>query len=112
MAINTGKLRIGGVDMDEIVSAGINLFHSFWIALCENQVAGSTIAGFDRHRPVVGDVFAIVATETTVPVFVPDKIGMRAPIDLHFGKKIRAIESLRLLDDRPGLGPGGIRFVQ
>ena len=112
MAIDARKFRVRSVDVDEIVSSSINLFHSFWIALCENQVAGSTIAGFDGHLPVGGDVFAIVATETTVPVLVPDKIGMRAPIDLHFGEKIRAIDSLRLLDDLAGLDPVGICFVQ
>ena len=112
MAIYAGKLCIRGVDMDEIVPAGINLFHSFWIALCENQVAGSAIAGFDRHLSVGGGVFTIVTAEASVPVLVPDKIGVRAPIDFHFGKKIRAIDSLRLLDDRAGLGLVGIRFVQ
>ena len=30
-----------------------------------------------------GNVFAVVATETAVPTFVSDTVGMRSPIDLR-----------------------------
>ena len=112
MAIYAGKLRIRGVDMDEIVAFSVNLFKCFAAPLRQDEVTRFAVAGFNRHFAVGCQVFAVVAAKASIPIFVSDKIGIGAPIDLHFGKKIRAIDSLRLLDNRPGLGPVRIRFVQ
>ncbi len=38
MAIDTGKLRIRGVNVDEIVAFGVDLFKCFATALCQNQM--------------------------------------------------------------------------
>jgi hypothetical protein len=39
MAINTGKLCIRGVNMDEIVPFGVDLFKRFTAALRKNEMA-------------------------------------------------------------------------
>jgi hypothetical protein len=43
MAINTGKLRMQGVDMDEIVPFSIDLFKRFAAPLREDEAAGEIV---------------------------------------------------------------------
>ncbi len=38
MAINAGKLRIWGIDMDEIVALGVDLFKCFTATLRKNEM--------------------------------------------------------------------------
>ena len=99
MAIDAGKFRIRGVDMDKIMAFGVDLFKCFTAALCQNQMARPAVAGFDKHLTVGRDVFAVVAAEASIPILVADKIGIRPPIDLHFREKVLAIDRLRYVDD-------------
>ena len=99
MAINAGKLRVRSVDMNEIVPFGVDLFKRRAAALRENEMTRFTVAGFDRHLSVRRNVFAVVATETSVPIFMAYKIGIRPPIDLHFREEVLAIDRLRYVDD-------------
>jgi hypothetical protein len=111
MAINAGKFRIRGVDMDEIMTLRVNLFKRFAAPLRENEVTRFAVAGFNRHRPVGCDVFAVVAPKASIPVLVSDKIGIGAPIDFHFREKILAIDCLGFIDDRIRLRRVGISFA-
>ena len=95
MAIDTRKFRIRCVDMDEVVPACIDLLKRFTAALREYEVTRVAVAGLDRFLAVGGNVFAVVAAKASVPILVSDKIGIRPPIDLHFGEKIFAIKCLR-----------------
>ena len=79
MAIDAGKLRILGVDVNEIMAFGVDLFERFAAALSKNEMTRSTITGFDRHLAIGCHMFAIVATEASVPILVTDEIGMRPP---------------------------------
>jgi len=49
MAIDTGELRIRGVNVDEIVAFGVDLLKCFTAVLCQNQMTRPAIAGFDRR---------------------------------------------------------------
>ena len=51
---------------------------------------------------------AIMTTETAIPVFVTNVVGMSAPVGLHLGKEILAIDGLRFGDKWIGLR--GIRI--
>jgi hypothetical protein len=84
MAIYAGKLRTQGVDMDEIVPFGVDLFKCFATPLRENEMTGAAIAGLNRHLVISSHMFAVVAAETSIPVLVSNKIGGRPPIDFHF----------------------------
>ncbi len=75
---------------------GVDLFKCFTAALRENEMARPAIACFDRHLAVGRNVFAVVAAEASIPIFVSDKIGIRAPIDLHFREKILPVDSSAL----------------
>jgi hypothetical protein len=52
MAIYAGKLRMQGVDMDEIVPFCIDLFKRFATPLRENEMTGAAIAGLNRHLAI------------------------------------------------------------
>lgn len=98
--------------MYKLVPLWINLLECFTAALRKDEVTRVAVAGFDRLVPIRSNVFAVVAAETAVPIFVSDKIRIGPPIYFHFRKKIRPIESLRLLDDRASLSRVWIRFMQ
>ena len=81
--------------------------HAFQIRLSKflagtlrgDEVAGGTIAAFDRTLAVIlGQVIAVVTPEAPVGVLVTDETGMRAPVGLHLGKEIRRIDLLGLRD--------------
>jgi len=91
MAIGAGKFGVGRVDMHELKALGVNLLHPFGVALRDDQVAGLTVAGFDRPLSVGRDVFAVVTSETSVPAFVTDEIGMGSPINLDLWEEVFAI---------------------
>ncbi len=83
--------------MHKIEPLGIYLIHcGRAAALGENEMARFAIAGLDRVFPISSNVFAIVATEAPIPIFVTDKIGVCAPIDFDLREKIRAIDLQRL----------------
>ena len=94
MAIHAGKLSIRRVDMDEIVAFGVDLFKCFTAPLRENEMARAAVTGFDRHLAVGRNVFPVVTAETSIPILVSNKIGMRAPVDFHFREKIFPIENI------------------
>ena len=111
MAIDAGKLRIRGIDMDEIVAFGVDLFKCFAAPLRENEVTRPAVAGFDRHLAVGRNVFAVVAAEAAIPILVSDKIGIRPPINLYLREKILPIDCLRFADDGIRLPGVGISFA-
>src|SRR6478752_1058338 len=73
MTIGAGEIRVFGVDVKEVMALEIYLLELFAVALREDQVAGPAIARLNRCFAISGGVFAIVATETAVPVFVTDE---------------------------------------
>ena len=79
--------------MKERVSIGAQFFELFSAALREDQVARVAITRCDRLFAIVGLVIAIMTTETAIPLFVTNVVGMRAPIGLHLGEEILAIRS-------------------
>src|SRR5438309_8880364 len=97
--------------MKEIVAFKIDLFELFTRALGENKVARSAIAGTNRCLTVGCHMFAIVATETPIPIFVTRKIRMRTPVCFHFGEKVGTIDGLRFADDRSRDSSVGISFA-
>ena len=98
--------------MHEFVPLCVNLLECFTAPLRQDEVTRVAVAGFDRLVPIGSNMFAVVAPEASVPVLVSNKIRVGSPIDFYFGKEVRAIDSLRLLDNRLGPGRVGIRFVQ
>ena len=56
--------------MHELVPLRINLLECFTAALRKDEVARVAVAGFDRLVPIGTNVFAVVAAETPVPIFV------------------------------------------
>ena len=85
--------------MNEVVSLCVNLLECFTAALRQDEVARVAVAGFDRLVPIGSNVFAVVATETAVPILVSNKIRIRPPIDFYLREKILAIDRLRYTDD-------------
>ena len=66
----------------------------------------------DRLCAIGGLVIAIMTTETAIPVFVSNVVGMRAPVGLHLGEEILAIDCLRFRNERIGLRGVRIGRVQ
>ena len=111
MAIGAGEVVILRVDVHEIVALGIHLIEFLAAALGKNEMARLAVARLDRHLSIGRVVFAVVATEAAIPVFVADEIRVRAPIKFHFREKVVSIDGLRLMDDWVSLGRVGIGFV-
>ena len=63
-------------------------------------MTGVAIAGFNRPVPIGSNVFAVVAAETAVPIFVSNEIRIRSPIDFYFRKKNLVINYLSHIDSR------------
>src|SRR5690348_16554045 len=99
VAIRARKFRIRGVDMNEIISVCIDLLQCFTAALCQDEMTRLAIARFYRLLPITSNVLPVMTTETSIPILVSDEIGVSAPIDFHFGKKILAINRLSHIDD-------------
>jgi len=87
MAIHARKFRIRRVDMNKLVAFGVDLFKCFTAPLRENKMARPAVTRFDRHLAVGCHVFAVMAAEASIPILVPDKIGIRSPINLHFRER-------------------------
>ena len=111
VAIGTGEIGVFRVDMKEIVTLKVNLLDLFGIPLGQDEVAGATVGGLDRCLAVGGHVFAVMTTETSIPVFVGDIVRVGAPIRFHFGEEILVINLLRDADYRLGCGRVGIGFA-
>jgi len=98
--------------MHEIMPFGIDLIKRFAAPLGKNEMTGSAVTRFDRHLPVGCNMLAIVATETSVPIFMSDEVGMCSPIGFYFGKKVFSIDGLRFIDNRIRLPRIGISLAQ
>src|ERR1051325_844085 len=94
--------------MKKRVAVSVQFLELFAAALRENKVARITITGRDRLFAISSFVIAIMTTETAIPVFVTNVVGMGAPVGLHLGKEILAINGLRFRDEWIGLR--GIRI--
>ena len=112
VAISAGKIGVLGIYVEERKSLWINLIKRVSAALRNNQVTGITIARFDRRFAIGRVVFPIMASETTVPIFVPDLVGMRSPVHFDFGEEVGAINLLRLANDRIRLARIGVSLFQ
>jgi hypothetical protein len=55
-------------------------------ALGQDPVAGAAV--FRKHLSLRALMQAVMAAEATVRIQVPDMIGMRSPIRLHFRKNV------------------------
>jgi hypothetical protein len=75
-------------------------------------MARVAVAGFNRLVPIGSNVFAVVATETAVPILVSNKIRISPPIDFYLRKKVLPVNRLRHADDRVRLRGIGIRCAQ
>ena len=111
MAIGARKFRIRGVDMNKIIAVRIDLLQRFAAALREYEVTRSAITRHDG-LPIGGLMIAIMTTETAIPVLMSDVVSIRAPVGLHLGEKILAIDDLRFCDEWIGLLRIGIGRVQ
>jgi hypothetical protein len=87
MAIDAGKLRIRSVDVDEIIALGVDLLKRLTAPLRENEMARAAVACINRHLAIGCHMVPVMAAEASIPILVSDKIGIRAPIDLHFREK-------------------------
>ena len=54
-------------------------------------MARVAITRCDRLFAIGGLVIAIMTTETAIPLFVTNVVGMRAPIGLHLGTLTRGV---------------------
>ena len=66
----------------------------FAAALREDEVARVAITRCNRLVAIGRFVIAIMTTETAIPVFVSNVVGMGAPAGLHLGEEILAIDCL------------------
>lgn len=94
MAVVAGEILVGGVDVEEGVTFGVELLEISAAALCKDGVAEITVVGGNGFFAVGGFVVAIVAAETAGPFLVADMIWVSAPIGLHFGEEIRFEDSV------------------
>ncbi|HZE12785.1 MAG TPA: hypothetical protein VE086_03425, partial [Chthoniobacterales bacterium] len=81
--------------MKEAVTFQVYLLDLLGVALGKDQVARATVGALHGCFAVGRHVLAVMATETTVPVFVPNVIGMGSPICLHLGEEILVIDFFR-----------------
>src|SRR3954469_14932661 len=79
---------------------GSHLLQFLAVALGKDRVASIAIIGFDDSFGVRTLMKAVVAAETTRPVFVPDVIGIGFPTGVHFREEIIFIDLLNHPDDR------------
>ena len=98
--------------MEKRVAVGVQFLELFAAALCEDEVTRVAITSCDRLCAIGGLVIAIMTTETAIPVFVTNVIGMRAPVGLHLGEEILAIDCLRFRNESIGLRGVRISRVQ
>ena len=87
--------------MFELLSLGRQLVQLGAAALCQDGVAGVAVIGFDRPFAVGRLVQAVVAAETTRPVFVADVVRIRLPTSLHLGEEIICVDFLHSANRRP-----------
>jgi hypothetical protein len=80
--------------MNELLARGCELLELGTGSLSQNGMAGIAIVGFDSAPPVGGFVFAIVATETTWPVFMANVVGVDFPMGAHFREEVVGIDLL------------------
>ena len=83
--------------MFELLAEG-QLLKLFAFALGDDGVAGIAVVGFDAESAIAGDVLAVVTTETALPIFVTDVVGIGAPIGFHVGKEIIGVNFLDGID--------------
>ena len=108
MARRAGELGELRIDVKKRVSVSVQFLELFAATLRENEVARVAITRCDRLLAIGRFVSAVMTTETAIPVFVTNIVGMRAPVGLHLGEEILAIDSLRFCNEWIGLR--GIRI--
>jgi len=108
VTISTGEFCERRVDVHEVHSVGVDLLQRIAATLGDNQVAGVAVARGDGFFPVSCNVIAIMTTETTVPIFVSNEIGMSSPVRFYLGEKVGTIDRLCLFNNRVRLR--GIRI--
>jgi len=74
--------------MFEFLPGGRNLQKLGGVALRNNGVAGSAIAGGNLFAQSNCGMVAVVAAETTGPIFMANIFRIGAPIRFHFRKEI------------------------
>src|ERR1043166_9651846 len=99
MTIDTGKIRIFRVDVEETMAFGIELFELRTAALGKNGMAGVAIGGWNHAFGRGGFVHAIMTTKTAGPILVANVVRIGTPVGLHLGKEIVAIHILGLFDE-------------
>ena len=77
--------------------------------LAEHAVAGLAVLGDDLA--VGADVLPVVAAEAAVEVEVADVVGMRAPVELHFGEERELVDALDFFDGAANFGLIGFQQV-
>ena len=103
MATIAGKIFVDGIDVEKGMSFGIQFGELLAAALRKNRMARIAIACLNRPFSVWSFMVPIMTTEATRPIFMADVFGVGPPISFHFGKKVRAINSLDLVDERGNL---------
>ena len=98
--------------MKKSVAVGVQFLELLATALCEDEVTRVAITSCDRLCAIGSLVIAIMTTETAIPVFMSNVVGMRAPVGLHLGEEIVAIDCLRFRNKRIGLRGVWIGRVQ
>ncbi len=96
--------------MHKIVTLWIELIEGFAAALSKDEMTRPAITRLDRLLSIGRHVFAIMAPEAPIPIFVADEIRMGPPIGFHLWKEIVAIDGLRRLDDAAPLAPNRGKF--
>jgi len=112
MAVRAGEIRVFGIDVDETEPFGIHFCDFLILTLGENDVARFAIGGLNRGLGIGRDMFAVVATETPIPILVTEVIRVGPPIRPHFREEINPINRLRLGDHVLDAGIVGIGGFQ
>lgn len=98
VTVDAGEVRILGVDVEEAVAFGIELFQLRAAALGQNRVARIAIAGGNHAFARRGLMQSIVTAETSRPVLVADVVRIRPPVGLHLREEIVPVNLLRFGD--------------
>ena len=75
-------------------------------------MTGIAVVRLDHALPIGAGVLAVMASETTGPVFVANVVRINPPVRLHFGKEIVAINLLHDRDRFPDAGCAGVLVRQ
>src|ERR1035438_9829582 len=85
--------------VNEFLATGRERVHFLADPLREDGVAGVAVIGLDGQLLVFGLVPAVVTTETAGPDHMAEVVRINAPVGLHFGEEIIAVNLLHRRDD-------------